>query len=129
MSKWDFGDGTFELRKCEILEFLAESEHFRIRWPHNSRTKRATRFNILFDGENKEKLELRIAEAQRLRQRGELMMRYHFMVQSTEGTRTSPVPDAVKTRISFRIASHSPFQRILASIKSRTDNQTKMVAK
>ena len=65
-SKWAFQDGsTPELRNCEVLEYNASNDYFVIRWLHNQKSKKASRFNLVFDREDRERLETRVSEALR----------------------------------------------------------------
>jgi hypothetical protein len=43
---------------------------FLIKWKQNGKTKKVARFNLIFDKEDKQKLERRIKEAEELRRVG-----------------------------------------------------------
>ena len=119
-SKWVFHDGRVpELRRCEVLEYLPASDYFLIRWLHNSKCKQASRFNVIFDRESRQRLDGRISVARGQREAGDLLVRYHYMIENTKAPDPGPVPDQVKTRVSFRILSHHPFLRIMQAIRER----------
>ena len=51
-------------------------------------------------------------------------MRYHYMVDNTRVSSSGPVPDHVKTRISYRVLSYRPFQRLELTMSQREAGQT-----
>jgi len=126
-SRWVFPDGRApELRRCEVLEYLPANDYYSVRWLHNSRGKKASRFNLIFEREDQERLEARIVEARRQREVGDLMMRFHYMLEHTKAPGAGPVPDQVKTRISYRVLSHQPLLRILEALVA--DRELRRVA-
>jgi len=70
VSRWLLKDNSTELRQCEIVSYLPAEELFLIRWKQNGKTKKVARFNLLFENEDKKKLEWRITEAEELRRVG-----------------------------------------------------------
>ena len=64
LSNWLYNDGRpSSLRQCEVLEFDTKKQVFLIKWLHNAQTKYVSRFNIIFELEDKMQLEHRISEA------------------------------------------------------------------
>ena len=60
-SRWLLPSGQEpELRRCEVLEFQPEKELFVIRWLHNEQCKKVSRFNLIFEREDRVALERRI---------------------------------------------------------------------
>lgn len=96
------------MKPCEVLEHLPEGGLFRIRWRHNQQRKTVSRLNLVFDREDKALLEQRIQKARELRGQAEVITKYHYTIDKTQVKNLSPVPDAVKTRISYRILSLTP---------------------
>ena len=124
-SKWLLPSGQEpELRRCEVLEFEPEKELFVIRWLHNEQRKRVSRFNLIFEREDRAALERRIKEAERIRATSELMMRYHYMVDNTKVQSAGPVPDHVKTRISYRVLTFKPYPRLDQVLRQREAGTT-----
>jgi hypothetical protein len=112
-SRWAFQDDrAAEMRRCEVLDYRHDQGNFRIRWLHNRACKRASRFNLVFERENVESLRWRQRVASEQRALGDLLMKYHYMLDNTRVRGAVRVPDEAKTRISYRIASMSPYVRI-----------------
>ena len=51
-------------------------------------------------------------------------MRYHYMVDNTQARSAGPVPDHVKTRISYRVLSYRPFQRLELTLRQLEAGET-----
>ena len=81
-----------------------------IRWLCNSTTKHVTRFNLVFDLESADAFEARKRAAEQARHIGDMLMMYHYQIDNirVQG-KPVKVADEIKTRISFRILSHSPY--------------------
>ena len=52
------------------------------------------------------------------------MMRYHYMVDNTKVRSAGPVPDQVKTRISYRVLSFKPYPRLDQILRQHEAGQT-----
>jgi hypothetical protein len=52
-SKWNYANGTAELRKCTVLSYLVKEDLFEVSWCHKpSSRKRVSRFNLIFENED-----------------------------------------------------------------------------
>ena len=61
LTKWNFPNGDAELRQCIVDTFIENRDLYEVRWLHNkSIKKRVSRFNLIFEGEDKEEYERRI---------------------------------------------------------------------
>jgi hypothetical protein len=126
-SKWNYPNGEAELRKCIVTDYLKALDLYEIVWVHNRTIKkRVSRFNLIFDRENRDLFERRILEAHRMREKAEILMKYHFAIDNIviPKTRTGrfgqqtavaqpALIDAVKTRISYLIASYKPYEHVI----------------
>lgn len=125
-SKWAFHDGrTPELRKCQILDYDPSQEKFRIRWDHNGQEKMVARFNLVFDLEDQRVLQARIEEAHQQKERSGLIMKYHYMVEEKTVEREDPVPDKLRARITYRIASMNSFEQLQLARQERAAHLAK----
>lgn len=83
-SKWNYPNGEAELRKCVVETYIKEKDLYEIIWTHNtSIKKRVSRFNLIFDREDRDIYERRMAEAHKMREHAEILMKYHFAIDST----------------------------------------------
>lgn len=83
MTKWNFPNGDAELRRCIVEEFLETKDLYEVRWLHNKNIKkRVSRFNLIFEREDKEEYERRIFMAHQYRKDAETLMKYHYMIDN-----------------------------------------------
>lgn len=126
-SKWNYPNGEAELRQCIVETYIKEKDLYEINWTHNTAIKkRVSRFNLIFDREDRDIYERRMAEAHKMREHAEILMKYHFAIESTPlpktrsgryGQQTVMIEpqliDAVKTRISYLIATFKPYDQVI----------------
>ena len=60
---------------------------------------------MVFEREDRKALEMRKETALQQRALGDLLMRYHYMLENTKVVKPMPVSDIVKTRVSYRVMS------------------------
>ena len=77
-STWNHLSGDREWRHCDVLEMDASSQRYLIRWGHNGKMKYVSRFNIIFDHEDRPTLDARTRRAKARREASEARSRYHF---------------------------------------------------
>jgi hypothetical protein len=77
-STWNHLSGDREWRHCDVLEMDASSQRYLIRWRHNGKMKYVSRFNIIFDHEDRPTLDARTRRAKARREASEARSRYHF---------------------------------------------------
>ena len=94
------------------MKYDHATEKFKIRWEHNGQEKMASRFNLMFDLEDQRLLQARIEEAHVQKERSGLIMKYHYMVDEKKVEREDPVPDKLRARITYRIASMNSFEQL-----------------
>ena len=97
---------------------------YEVRWLHNPNIKkRVSRFNLIFEMEDKEEYERRIFMAHQYRKDAETLMRYHYMIDSVRLPRSRvgkggasvsinlpELLDQSKTRISYLIRTFNPYR-------------------
>lgn len=81
-SKWFFGNGTYEWRKCKISKFDPEKEQFIIQWP-NGIEKCVSRINLRLENESESEFEERISEARKMREDAEISLRFNALITYT----------------------------------------------
>jgi hypothetical protein len=67
---------SFEMRQCEVVKYLDNEELYEIRWLCNGSYKKVVRFNLIFMNEDRDAFLRRHAEAEKLREQAELIMKY-----------------------------------------------------
>ena len=127
LSKWNFPNGDAELRRCVIENFLDTKDLYEVRWCHNRSIKKSvSRFNLIFELEDKEEYERRIFMAHQYRKDAETLMRYHYMIDNVKLPKTRAgkggqsvsvahpeLLDQVKTRISYLIRTYNPYKQFV----------------
>ena len=89
LSKWNFPNGDAELRKCIVENFIDNKDLYEVRWCHNRSIKKSvSRFNLIFELEDKEEYERRIFMAHQYRKDAETLMRYHYMIDNVKLPKT-----------------------------------------
>jgi hypothetical protein len=69
LSKWNYPNGEAELRKCIVNNYIKKSDLYEIIWVQNTNIKkRVSRFNLIFDLEDKALFEQRLNEAHKMRE-------------------------------------------------------------
>ena len=81
-SKWFFGNGTYEWRKCTIDKYDLEKEQFLIQW-QNGVQKYVSRINLRLENESESSFEERISEARKIREDAEISLRFNALVTFT----------------------------------------------
>ena len=85
--------GAFGLRAVEswrvllgiVDGFIKNKDLYEVTWCHNPEIrKKVSRFNLIFKLEDKDEYERRIFLAHKFRSEAELLMRYHYMIESTK---------------------------------------------
>lgn len=126
-SKWNYPNGEAELRKCIVENYIKKSDLYEIIWVQNtSIRKRVSRFNLIFDREDRDLFEQRLNEAHKMREQAEILMKYHFSIDSVVLPKSRPgrfgqqvilgppqLIDVVKTRISYLIATFKPYEQVI----------------
>ena len=79
LSKWFFGNGTYEWRECVVEKFDQDKELFQILWP-NGKFKWVSKVNLRFDGEEEGKYERNIEIARKNRMEVEVSLRYDALM-------------------------------------------------
>ena len=69
-------DNRFEMRQCEVIRYIDKEELYEVRWLCNGSFKKVVRFNLIFVKEDQEAFLRRHAEAERMREQAELIMKY-----------------------------------------------------
>ena len=127
LTKWNFPNGDAELRRCVVEDFIETKDLYEVRWLHNPNIKkRVSRFNLIFELEDKEDYERRIFMAHQYRKDAETLMRYHYMIDNVKlpksrigkgGQSVSIAPpellDQSKTKISYLIRTYNPYKLIV----------------
>ena len=103
-SKWQFPNGTHEMRDAVVKDYDIENEQYVIEWP-NGTSKRVSRFNICFKNEDPVALKFRIAEATRLREQAEYFLKYRLLIDTVD-TEPGEFTDERKVRIAHYLHSH-----------------------
>ena len=85
----------------------------------------ASRFNLMFDLEDQRLLQARIEEAHVQKERSGLIMKYHYMVDEKKVEREDPVPDKLRARITYRIASMNSFEQLQLAKQERAAHRVK----
>ena len=69
LSKWNYPNGEAELRKCIVNDYIKKSDLYEIIWVQNTNIKKkVSRFNLIFDLEDKALFEQRLNEAHKMRE-------------------------------------------------------------
>jgi hypothetical protein len=91
LSKWNYPNGEAELRKCIVTNYIKKSDLYEIIWVQNTGIKKkVSRFNLIFDLEDRDLFEQRLNEAHRMRETAEILMKYHFSIDKIELPKSRP---------------------------------------
>lgn len=80
-SKWFYPEGTFSWEPCVVEMHDSKSDRYLIRWP-SGKTKQVSRLNLRFEGENTYEYNARREEAEKHRDRAELILRYNIVIDN-----------------------------------------------
>ena len=83
LSKWFFGDGTYEWRECIIEAYDDEKETFKIIWP-SGKSKHVSRINLRFEHEDEHQYELKIKKARQNLNELEILLRFNAFLGTPE---------------------------------------------
>ncbi|KRX05481.1 hypothetical protein PPERSA_04518 [Pseudocohnilembus persalinus] len=100
-SKWQLNNGSFEWRRCRVLNYNESQERYMVQW-QNGKTKFVSRINLRFEREHEDEFQKKLKAAEYYREMSEMFMKYNFMIESLECN--ANLPEKVVENIIFYVA-------------------------
>ena len=75
-----------------------------------------SRFNLLFEMEDPDKLEKRKELAREQQATSSMIMKFHYMVDQTKVQGKETLSDKIKTQISYRILNYNSYQKYVQQL-------------
>lgn len=97
-SKWFHNDGTSSWKKCRVIGFCREDERWQIEWLSSGVEKKVSRNNLYFDKQNFEEFEKMVRNAENLRLKSEVFMKYNILINLIK-TPTPPFSKEIEAHI------------------------------
>ena len=103
-----FDGVAWKMRKCSVDSYDAETKMFTITFVPSNVTKRVSRMNLLFDGEDKAFWDRRRTTARASLEKAKGLLRFQHFVGTTETSAVRPVQSGVLHGIHSAVASGLP---------------------